>query len=390
MVEPLSALRPSARSAIAPFYVMDVLAAGRQRQRTHGDLLSLAVGQPAHPAPAPVLAAAADALSLGGLGYTEQLGVPELRAAIAGHYGTRHGLAVDAEDVVVTTGSSGAFLLAFLAAFSPGDRVAMGRPGYPAYRNILTALGCEVVELPCGPETRFQPTVAMLDALDEPVRGLVVASPANPTGTILPPAELAGLAGWCSANGVQLVSDEIYHGISFESPVACAWATGRESIVINSFSKFWGMTGWRLGWMLLPERLRDAVGALTGNFTICPPAIAQLAAVAAFEPASYAEAESHVELYRANRDVLLRGLPELGIDRFAPPDGGFYLYADVSHLTDDTMAWCRRLLADTGVAVAPGIDFDPVDGHRFVRLSYVCPTDDVHAALDRIGAWLAR
>jgi aspartate/methionine/tyrosine aminotransferase len=376
------------RSAIAPFHVMDLLAAAKERERTHGDMVSLGVGQPSSPAPAPVLAAAMAALRDATLGYTEQLGMPELRTAIADHYIRTYGLPVTAEDVVVTTGSSGAFLLSFLAAFDPGDRVAMGRPGYPAYRNILTALGCEVVDLPCGQETRFQPTVAMLAALDQPIRGLVVASPANPTGTVLPADELAALATWCTDNDVQLVSDEIYHGITFGAAVDCAWRTSRDAIVINSFSKYWCMTGWRLGWMLLPTRLRTAVGALTGNFTICPPAVAQLAAVAAFEQESYAQADAEVARYRVNRDVLLAGLTDLGIDRVAPADGGFYVYADVSHLTDDSMEFCHRLLADTGVAVAPGIDFDPVDGGRFVRLSYAGATGHMHTALRRLRAWL--
>src|SRR5882724_1266221 len=351
MLERVAGLGPASRSAIAPFHVMDVLTAAAERQRTHGDLISLGAGQPSSPAPAPVRAAAA-ALNSSVLGYTEQLGIPALREAIAGHYLRRYDLDVSAEDVVVTTGSSGGFLLAFLAAFDPGDRVAIGRPGYPAYRNILGALGCEIVDLPCGPDTRFQPTVEMLDKLAEPVRGVVVASPANPTGTVLAPAELAALARWCAAHDAWLISDEIYHGITFGQPVDCAWRTSREAIVINSFSKYWCMTGWRLGWMLLPARLRTAVGALTGNFTICPPAVAQLAAVAAFEPASYAEADGQVERYRVNRDVLLHGLPKLGIDRLAPADGGFYVYADVSHLTDDSMGFSRRLLAETGVAVA--------------------------------------
>ncbi len=314
--------------------------------------------------------------------------MPELREAIAGHYVRRYDLPVSAEDVVVTTGSSGAFLLAFLAAFDVGDRVALGTPGYPAYRNILTALGCEVVDLPCGPDARFRPTPAMLEELDAPIRGLVVASPANPTGTVLAPAELAALATWCDEHDVRLVSDEIYHGITFGIAVDCAWRTSREAIVINSFSKYWCMTGWRLGWMLLPRRLRSAVGALTGNFTICPPAVAQSAAVAAFDPGSYAEVDGHVARYRVNRDVLLAGLPELGIDRLAPADGGFYVYADVSHLTTDSMALCRRLLAETGVAIAPGIDFDPAHGGRFVRLSYAGPTADMHEALTRLRAWL--
>ena len=243
------------------------------------------------------------------LGYTVALGLPELRAGVAAHYGHTYGLPVTADDVVLTTGSSGGFLLAFLAAFDVGDRVAMARPGYPCYRNILTALGCEVVELPCGPETRHQPTVAMLEDLDG-IDGLIVASPANPTGTVLPPDELAALAAHCERAGIQLISDEIYHGISYPGAPAtsCAWTTSREAVVVNSFSKYFSMTGWRLGWLLVPERLRRAVDRLTGNFTICPPALAQHAAVAAFTPEGYAEADGHVARYAANRALLLDGL----------------------------------------------------------------------------------
>jgi aspartate/methionine/tyrosine aminotransferase len=388
MLEHLSGLMAARRSAVASFHVMDVLTAAKQRQRTHGDVVSLGAGQPSAGAPTPVLAAAEAALRGDPLGYTEQLGLPELRAAIAGHYGRTHGLAVSGDDVVITTGSSGAFLLAFLSAFDVGDRVALARPGYPAYRNILTALGCEVVDLPCGPETRFQPTVRMLEDLAEPVRGLVLASPANPTGTVLPPDELAGIARWCEAHDVRLVSDEIYHCITFGAAVDSAWRTSRDAIVVNSFSKYWCMTGWRLGWMLVPEPLRPAVSALSGNFTVCPPTLPQRAAVAAFHPDSYAQVDLEVARYRVNRDVLLAGLADLGIDRVAPADGGFYLYADVSHLTTDSLEWCRRLLAETGVAIAPGIDFDPVDGGRFVRMSYAGPTQDMRTALDRLRTWL--
>lgn len=388
MLEHLSGLRAARRSAVAPFHVMDVLTAARQRQRTHGDVVSLGAGQPSAGAPTPVVEAAARALRDDPLGYTEQLGLPELRAAIAGHYVRTHDLPVTGDDVVITTGSSGAFLLAFLASFDVGDRVALGRPGYPAYRNILSALGCDVVDLPCGPDARFQPTVAMLERLTEPIRGLVLASPANPTGTVLPADELAAIAAWCDAHDVRLVSDEIYHGITFGAAVDSAWRTSREAIVVNSFSKYWCMTGWRLGWMLVPERLRSVVSALSGNFTVCPPTLPQRAAVAAFDPESYAQVDAEVARYRVNRDVLLAGLAELGVDRVAPADGGFYVYADVSDLTLDSMGWCRRLLADTGVALAPGVDFDPVDGGRFVRMSYAGPTDDMHVALDRLRNWL--
>lgn len=386
----LAALGVAQRAAIAPFHVMDVWAAAGERARTHGDLVNLSAGQPSDPAPAPVRAAAARALAGDVLGYTVALGLPELREGIAGHYARTYGLDVAPSDVVATTGSSGGFLLAFLACFDVGDRVALATPGYPCYRNILTALGCEVVELRCGPETRFQPTVAMLEALDEPVRGLVVASPANPTGTILPPDELAALATWCERTGVQLLSDEIYHGITHPGAprAASAWETSREAVVLTGFSKYWAMTGWRLGWLLVPPRLHRAVDRLAGNFTICPPTVAQHAAVAAFDEASYAEAQAHVARYRTNRDLLLGGLRTLGIRNLAPADGAFYVYADVSHLTEDSMVLCARLLADTGLAIAPGLDFDPVAGPSWVRLSFAGATADVEEALVRLGSWV--
>jgi aspartate/methionine/tyrosine aminotransferase len=371
---------------------MDVWAAAGERARTHGDLVNLSAGQPSTPAPVGVRDAAAAALAGEVLGYTVALGIPDLRVAIAGHYRRTYALDVEPQQVVVTTGSSGGFLLAFLAAFDAGDRVAMARPGYPCYRNILSALGCEVVELPCGPDTRYQPTVAMLEALEEPVRGLVVASPANPTGTVIDAAELAELAAYCERNGIQLVSDEIYHGISYPGTPATssAWSTSREAIIVNSFSKYFSMTGWRLGWLLVPPRLLRAVDCLAGNFTVCPPALPQLAALGAFTPESYAEADSHVARYALNRGLLLDGLARLGITRVAPPDGAFYVFADVSHLTADSMDLTYRLLADTGVAVAPGLDFDPVEGKRWIRLSCAGATEDVREALVRLGAWLRR
>jgi aspartate/methionine/tyrosine aminotransferase len=383
-------LAVAGRAAVPPFHVMDLLAAATARQRTHGDVLNLVAGQPSTPAPRPVREAAKHALDHDVLGYTPALGIPELREAICGHYEQMYDLDVATDDVVVTTGSSGAFLLAFLAAFEPGDRVAMARPGYPCYRNVLTALGCEVVELPCGPADRYQPSVQMLESLERPVQGLVVASPANPTGTMVLPDELAALARWCEDHGVQLLSDEVYHGIEYAEPMlhSCAWATSRESVVFNSFSKYFSMTGWRLGWMLVPERLRRAVDVLTGNFTICPPVLAQHAALAAFTDESYAEADTHVARYARNRTVLLDGLPRLGITDRAPADGAFYVYADVSHLTDDAMGFCHRVLAETGVAVTPGIDFDTEAGSRFIRISFAGATDEVASALDRLEGWL--
>jgi len=385
-----SRLAVAQRAAVPPFHVMDVLAAAAQRQRTHGDLVNMAAGQPYTPAAKPVLAAAKAALDHPQqLGYTVALGIHELREAIAGHYPRWYGLDVDADDVVATTGSSGGFLLAFLAAFDTGARVAMGRPGYPCYRNILAALGCTVVELPCGPEARYQPTLQMLEELDEPIDGLIVASPANPTGTVIAADELAAIARWCETNGIQLISDEIYHGVTYSTgATACAWQSSREAIIVNSFSKYFSMTGWRLGWLVLPERLRRAVDCLTGNFNICPPALAQHAALAAFTPESYAELDGHLKRYSVNRAMLLEGLPSLGITRLAPADGAFYVYADVSDFTPDAMRFCRRLLAETGIAIAPGVDFDTVDGHKHVRMSFAGATADIAEALRRLGSWL--
>ncbi|WP_094288065.1 pyridoxal phosphate-dependent aminotransferase [Mycobacterium lehmannii] len=382
----------SLRAGIPPFYVMDVWLAAAERQRSHGDLVNLSAGQPSAGAPAAVRAAAKEALETTVLGYTVALGIPELRAAIAHSYLEQHGLQVDPDDVVITTGSSGGFLLAFLACFDVGDRVAIASPGYPCYRNILSALGCDVVEIPCGAETRFQPTVQMLEELDPPVQGVIVASPANPTGTVIPPDELAAIASWCASRGVRLISDEVYHGLVYEGApaVSCAWATSRDSIVVNSFSKYFAMTGWRLGWLLVPKELQRAVDRLTGNFTICPPTLPQYAAIAAFTPESIAEADALLHHYAANRQMLLEGLRGLGIDRLAPTDGAFYVYADVSHLTSDSLSFCSKLLADTGVAIAPGIDFDPARGHTFVRLSFAGPASDITEALRRIGSWLGQ
>ncbi len=380
------------RAGIPPFYVMDVWLAAAERQRTHGDLVNLSAGQPSVGAPAPVLAAAAKALASGSLGYTVALGIPELRQAIADSYADKFGLDISVDDVVLTTGSSGGFLLTFLACFDVGDRVAIASPGYPCYRNILSALGCEVVEIECDERTRFQPTVAMLDDLDPPVQGVIVASPANPTGTVIPPSGLADIARWCDAHGVRLVSDEVYHGLVYPGApeTSCAWQTSRNAVVVNSFSKYYSMTGWRLGWLLVPEGLRRAVDRLTGNFTICPPTLAQHAAVAAFTPEAVAEADGHLHHYAANRETLLAGLRQLGLTRLAPADGAFYVYADVADFTSDSLSFCERLLADTGLAIAPGVDFDTVRGGSSVRLSFAGPAADIDEALRRLGPWLSR
>jgi len=388
------------RANVPPFHVMDLLAAAQRRQLTHGDLVNFVAGQPSTGAPRAVRAEAQRLLDEEVLGYTVATGVPGLREAVAAHHRRTSGIDVGIDDVVITTGSSGGFLLAFLAAFEAGDRVVMARPGYACYRNVLTALGCEVVEIDCGPETRFQPTVEQLSEVEGMIHGVVLASPANPTGTMVPPDELAAIARWCEENLVRLVSDEIYHGITYGPSEArrsssvetldtsSAWQTSRTGVVFGSFSKYFSMTGWRLGWMLVPEDLRRPVDVLTGNFTICPPVLSQYAAIAAFTPESYAELDGHVARYATNRALLLEGLPRLGIDRLAPADGAFYMYADIGHLTDDSYAWCLRLLDETGVATAPGIDFDTRRGHQFVRLSFAGSTEEISAGLERLGSWL--
>jgi aspartate/methionine/tyrosine aminotransferase len=388
--DPRRSLGPAVRAAVAPFHVMRVWAAAARRAEAGLPVFNLAAGQPSTPAPKPVIAAAHQALDEHILGYTEALGIAPLRRAVAGHYRTRYRLEVDPEDVVITTGSSGGFLLAFLSAFDAGDRVAMARPGYPAYRNILAALGCRVVDLPCGPDTRFQPTVAMLDDLVSAggdLDGLVLASPANPTGTMLADQELAELATWCAEHGVRLISDEIYHGINYSGITpASSWATDRSGFVVNSFSKYFSMTGWRIGWLLVPRDLIGVLDALAGNLAICPPAPAQYAALGAFD--AYAECDGHVARYAANRDLLIDGLRVLGIDRLAPADGAFYVYADVSALTDDSEQLCWDLLQRAGVATAPGRDFDPVDGRRYLRMSFAGSADTLRGALDAMGGYL--
>jgi aspartate/methionine/tyrosine aminotransferase len=332
-----------------------------------------------------VIEAARRALASDRLGYTDALGVPALRSRISRYYAERHGIAVAPERIAVTIGSSGAFLLAFLAAFDVGDRVAVVEPGYPAYRNILSALGIEPFPLVVGPETRFQPTQEQVKAISGRVDGLIVASPSNPTGTMLSRQALKAIAEVCRANGIRFVSDEIYHGITFGEPAATALSFDSEAIVVNSFSKYYSMTGWRLGWLVLPADMVRTVECLAQNLFISAPSLSQVAAVAAFD--CTAELDQHVAHYRRNRDILLAGLPEAGLDRLAPADGAFYLYADVSALTNDSDQFCKRLLAETGIAITPGIDFDPRRGHRHVRFSFSGPTDDMRDAIAKLKAW---
>ncbi len=380
------ALKAARRGTIPPFIVMDVMTAAAERERQGGDVLHLEVGQPGTGAPSKVIAAAHRALDSQVLGYTLALGVPPLRQRIAEHYQAAYGVSVPIERIVVTTGSSGGFLLSFLSAFDVGDRVALAAPGYPAYRNILSAVGVTPVELETDAEHRFQPTPDLLDALDAPIDGLIVASPSNPTGTMLSPAELAALSGYCQERGIRLISDEIYHGITYGMEAATALQSSDSALVINSFSKYYSMTGWRLGWMVVPEDLVRAVECLAQNLFISPPTLSQHAAVAAFDCGE--ELDANVARYAASRDLLLEALPRAGLDRLAPADGAFYIYADVRHLTNDSEVFCRRMLAETGIAATPGVDFDTGRGHGTVRFSFAGPTEDMAAAADRLYDWL--
>ncbi len=382
-------MKVARRSEVPPFAVMEILAAAKARRAAGEDVVVLCAGEPSSGAPEAVRRAAATLLAGGDLGYTEPTGTPELRRALAGHYLHSYGVDVDPTAVAVTTGSSGAFQLAFLAAFEAGDRVALARPGYPAYANILTALGCEVVDLPCGPDQRYQPTVDQLDDAGD-LDGLVLASPANPTGTMVTPDELAAIAAWSARRGTRLVSDEIYHGITYAgAPPTATAAAFRDTgaVVVSSFSKFWGMTGWRLGWLVLPEDLVGPVAALAGNLALCPPSLAQHAALAAFTDQGLAAARAATERYARCRDLLLTALPALRWDPVAPADGAFYLYGDVSAFGLDSVTYCARLLDEAGVALTPGTDFDPAEGRDWVRLSFAVTPDDVRRAVERIVAW---
>lgn len=395
-------LTVASRAQVPPFQVMDILARVAELRAQGRPIISLCAGEPGSGAPTAVSAAAADIHSTGTpLTYTPALGIAELREAISAHYRRWYGLDVPARNVAVTTGSSGAFMLLFLASFNPGDKVALARPGYPAYKNILHALGVDVIELDAGPEARFQPTPALLDAAvaeHGPLTGLVLASPANPTGTMVSRTELAALTVWCAENSVRLVSDEIYHGITYpalgdpDPKGVCAWELDRSGVVISSFSKYWGMTGWRLGWALVPDDLIAVVDALAGNVALCPPAPAQMAAVAAFTELSYMEADTFVAEFAQTRAYLLENLDRLGWVDAAPADGAFYLYADLGAAMDgftDSAGYCSALLESAGVAVVPGLDFDAVNGRGTVRLSFAAGYDAVRDGLERIVTFQA-
>ncbi len=379
----------SARSGIESFIVMDVMRAAAALEAAGRSVIHMEVGQPATAAPRAARAAAVRALESDTLGYTMALGTQALRARIAMLYRDWYGVEVPVERVVVTTGSSAAFVLAFLALFDVGDAVALPAPGYPCYRHILSALGQRAVAIPTGPEGDWMPTAQDVTRAVEQdgAKGLLVASPANPTGTMLTPERLAELAAACNAHGVRFISDEIYHGLTYERPADTALRHSDEAIVVNSFSKFFSMTGWRIGWMVVPASLVRVVERLAQNLYISAPAIAQVAALGAFEAMD--ELEANRRVYAQNRALLLEELPKAGFSKFAPADGAFYLYCDVSDMTNDALAFAKAMLEESGVAATPGVDFDAERGRRFVRFCYAGTTADMAEAARRLKAWSA-
>jgi len=381
-------LSASRRSNVPPFMVMDVMAAAERIEAAGGHVIHMEVGQPAAPAPRPALEAAHRALDEGRIDYTSALGMPSLRERIARHYRDAYGCSVDAGRIVVTTGSSGAFILAFLAMFEPGDRVAVTVPGYPPYRHILTALGCEPVLIATSSETRHALTGEALLAAHHkaPLKGVLVGSPANPTGTMMSREALTQLIAAANGAGIRFISDEIYHGLDYAFPAVTAAVLSRDALVINSFSKYFCMTGWRVGWMVVPEPLVRPIERLQQNLAISVPTLSQIAAEAAFEGAG--EMEAIKRGYLENRRILIEGLPRAGLSKFLPADGAFYLYADVSDFTADSFEFAKKMLEQTHVAATPGVDFDPYHGRHFLRLSYARSAEDMHEAVARIARWL--
>jgi aspartate/methionine/tyrosine aminotransferase len=383
-------IKPSARSNVPPFMVMDVVAAAARLEAQGRRIIHMEVGQPAVGAPASAIAAARAALSRSALGYTETLGIPSLRQRIARAYGEWHGLDVDPQRVVVTTGSSAGFMLAFLTAFEAGNRVATALPGYPPYRHILSALGCEPVGLATTAATRWAITSEILLNAHraQPLDGLIIASPANPTGTMMSASALEDVIGGAEDAGITLISDEIYHGLDYAFRADCAARFSPRVIIVNSFSKYFCMTGWRIGWMIVPPSLVRAVERLQQNLAISVPTLAQIAAAAAFDGRD--ELEDVRRGYEENRRILLEGLPRAGLDSFLPADGAFYLYADVSRYSTDSLAFAKRMLEEAGVAATPGVDFDPQRGQNFLRLCYAGSRNDMRQAVERIGDWLRK
>lgn len=369
---------------IDPFYAIAVSGLAHRLKAEGRSIIHMEFGQPSTGAPAAAIAAAHQVLDNDPMGYWES---PALKARICQHYAETYGVDVDPARILLTCGASPALVLALSMSFAPGARVAIARPGYVAYRNTLKAMHIEPVELPCGEAERFQLTAAALAALEPAPDGVIIASPANPTGTIIPHDELQAIADVCRARGITVISDEIYHGISYGQRTPSMLEVLPEALIVNSFSKYFSMAGWRLGWLLVPPSGIDAARARMGNLFLTPPSLAQHAGLVAMDCRD--ELEGHLKTYARNRDLLLTALPGMGLGRIAPPDGAFYIYADISDFTDDSLEFCQQLLRDTGVATAPGIDFDPVEGHHFMRISFAVSTPEVEEAIQRIGPWFA-
>jgi aspartate/methionine/tyrosine aminotransferase len=367
-----------------PFRAIEISRLAHRMKAEGAPVIHMEFGQPSTGAPAGAIAAAHRVLDADGMGYWESA---PLCAALAERYRRLHGVEIEPGRIILTCGASPALVLALSAAFEAGDRIALARPGYVAYRGTLKALNMEPVELACGPESRFQLTAAMIEALEPAPAGLIIASPANPTGTILSVEEMAAIAAVCRRRGIRIISDEIYHGLSYVGAVPSMLEFEPGALVVNSFSKYFSMAGWRLGWLVAPEDLRETARAYVGNLFLTAPSLSQHAGLATMDCAE--ELDGNVAVYRRNRQLLLEALPRLGLTSIAPPDGAFYIWADIGHLTDDSMGFCKRLLTETAVATAPGVDFDPVDGHRFMRFSFAVSTPEIEEALRRMAPWFA-
>jgi aspartate/methionine/tyrosine aminotransferase len=369
---------------IEPFHAIRISRLAHQLKAEGRSIIHMEFGQPSTGAPKAAIETAHQVLDAEAMGYWESAA---LRERIAGRYRSEYGLSIDPERIILTCGASPGLVIALTSGFAPGARVATARPGYVAYRNVIRALHLEPVEIACGSNVRFQLTPEALEALEPAPAAVIVASPANPTGTLIPPGDLAAIAEVCRRRNIRIISDEIYHGLSYVEPARSMLEFAPDAIVLNSFSKYFSMAGWRLGWVVAPEDLVERARACVGNLFLTPPSLSQHAALVAMDCGD--ELEGHVETYRRNRALMLEALPELGLSSIAPPDGAFYIWADIGHLTDDSLGFCERLLRDTGVATAPGVDFDPVDGHRFIRFSFAVSTPEVEEALRRLKPWFA-
>ena len=383
MCEGFEVMKISNRGQVEPFIAMDILKEANELEAKGHDIVHLEVGQPNFCLPEIVTERVLKSLSMGKLGYTVASGLQELRAAIVEYYYRSYDISLNSENVFVTTGSSAAFQLACLASFDHGASVGLASPGYPAYRHILSSLGLRPQLIPIGMGSNYQLSVDMIKSIKEPLDGLIIASPANPTGTVISDIVLRDLLQYCENNGIRVISDEIYHGITYENKASTAFRVDNSSVVINSFSKYFGMTGWRIGWLVAPEDLTRSIECLAQNHYICPPTISQIAALSMLNATE--KLDKYVMGYKNNRDLLLNTLPKLGFSRIAPADGAFYLYVDVSNITSDSASYCQYLLRTQGIAMTPGVDFDPVNGHKFVRISYAGAKEDIEKALYRLS-----